>query len=123
MASELILIVDDDAKNRKLERDVLGHYGYATLEADSAEEGVRLAREAQPALVLMDIRFPGMSGVEALIALRADAATRDIPVIAVTASVMTQDRAGIMAAGFDAYQGKPINIGEFLELVRKTVRR
>lgn len=119
MNPHLILIVEDNELNRKLVRDVLQAKGYRTLETGTAEEGVRLAREHQPALVLMDIQLPGMNGIEALGHLRADASTRAIPVIAVTASAMTQNRQQILAAGFDGYQPKPINVAAFLEAVRK----
>ena len=118
MAGELILIVEDNENNRMLVRDVLQSRGHQTAETDSGEEGVRLARASQPALILMDIQLPGMNGMEALRLLRADAATRDIPVMAVTASAMTHDRHKIMAAGFDAYQSKPLNVREFVEAVR-----
>ena len=118
MAGELILIVEDNENNRMLVRDVLQSRGYQTAETDSGEEGVRLARASKPALILMDIQLPGMNGREALRLLRADAATRDIPVMAVTASAMTHDRHKIMATGFDAYQSKPINVREFVEAVR-----
>jgi CheY-like chemotaxis protein len=118
MANELILIVEDNPKNLKLLRDILQVTGYPTVEAETGEEGVRLARERQPALILMDIQLPGMSGIEALGRLRADAATRTIPVIAVTASVMAQDRERVMAAGFDGFQGKPISVRELLATVR-----
>jgi CheY-like chemotaxis protein len=84
--------------------------GYQTLEAETGEEGVRLARERQPALILMDIQLPGINGIEALHQVRADPVTRSTPVIAITASVMTQDRTRIMAAGFDGFQGKPIGV-------------
>ena len=117
MAGELILIVEDNEKNRKLVRDVLQFKGYRTLEAETAEIGLALAREASPALILMDIQLPGMNGIDALGHLRADAATRSIPVVAVTASAMMQDRQRILAAGFDAYQSKPIDVKGFLELV------
>ena len=117
MAGELILIVEDNEKNRKLVRDVLQFKGYRTIEAETAEIGLALAREAQPALVLMDIQLPGMSGIDALTHLRADSSTRAIPVVAVTASAMTQDRQRIMAAGFDAYQSKPIDVKGFIALV------
>jgi two-component system, cell cycle response regulator DivK len=117
MASELILIVEDNEKNRKLVRDVLQWKGYRTIEAESAEIGLALAREASPVLILMDIQLPGMNGIDALAELRADAATRSIPVVAVTASAMMQDRQRILAAGFDAYQSKPIDVRGFLELV------
>jgi two-component system cell cycle response regulator DivK len=123
MAGELILIVEDNEKNRKLERDVLQFHGYQTVEAETGEEGVRLAQASPPALVLMDIQLPGINGIEALGQLRADPRTRGIPVIAVTASAMTQDRQKIMAAGFDAYQSKPINVKEFVAAVRQTLDR
>jgi two-component system cell cycle response regulator DivK len=119
MAGELILIVEDNEKNRKLERDVLQFYGYQTAEAETGEEGVRLAQATPPALILMDIQLPGISGIEALGRLRADTRTRAIPVIAVTASAMTHDRQKIMAAGFDGYQSKPINVKEFVAAVRQ----
>jgi len=121
MANELILIIEDNEKNRKLVRDVLQHRGYRTLEAETGEDGVRLAREHHPALVLMDIQLPGIDGITALGQLRGDTATRGIPVIAVTASAMTHDRQKIMAAGFDGYQTKPINVREFLAAVDATV--
>ena len=123
MANELVLIVEDNEKNRKLVRDTLQFKGYRTIEAETGEDGVRVAREQQPALILMDIQLPGIDGITALGQLRADAATRAIPVIAVTASAMTQDRQKIMAAGFDGYQTKPINIKEFLEAVRQMLDR
>jgi two-component system, cell cycle response regulator DivK len=121
MANELILIVEDNEKNRKLERDVLAFHGYRIAEAESAEDGLRLALESPPALILMDIQLPGMNGIEALGRLRADSRTRGIPVIAVTASAMNQDRQKIMSAGFDGYQSKPINVKEFVAAVRQTL--
>jgi two-component system, cell cycle response regulator DivK len=123
MANELILIVEDNEKNLKLVRDVLQYKGYQTIEAGTGEDGVRLARERGPALILMDIQLPGIDGITALGQLRADPATRAIPVIAVTASAMTQDRKKIMAAGFDGYQTKPIKVREFMDAVRATLDR
>jgi len=123
MANELILIVEDNEKNLKLVRDVLRHTGYQTIEAGTGEDGVRLAKERVPALILMDIQLPGMDGITALGQLRADPATRAIPVIAVTASAMTQDRKKILAAGFDGYQTKPIKVREFMDVVRQTLDR
>jgi two-component system cell cycle response regulator DivK len=117
MAGELILIVEDHEKNRKLVRDVLQFKGYRTIEAETGEAGLALARAERPALVLMDIQLPGMNGIEALGHLRADPATRAIPVVAVTASAMMHDRQKILAAGFDAYQSKPIDVKGFLALV------
>jgi two-component system cell cycle response regulator DivK len=123
MAGELILVVEDNDKNRKLVRDVLTAKGYRLIEAETGEDGLRLAHEQRPALVLMDIQLPGIDGIEALRRLRADAATAAIPVIAVTASAMTQDRQKILAAGFDAYQSKPISIRPFVDLVREVLDR
>jgi two-component system, cell cycle response regulator DivK len=123
MAGELILLIEDNEKNRKLERDILQFHGYRTMEADTAEEGITLAQATGPALVLMDIQLPGMNGIEALHHLRADSRTRAIPVIAVTASAMTQDRQKIMAAGFDGYQAKPIDVTQFVAAVRQVVER
>src|SRR6266581_4317702 len=104
----VILIVEDNERNLKLVRDVLQVKGYETLEAVTGEDGVKLAVEHKPDLVLMDIQLPGMNGIEALGVLRANPITAKIPVIAVTASVMQQD-------------GKPINLKEFLDAVRKAV--
>jgi len=117
----LILIVEDNERNMKLVRDVLQVKGYATIEAITGEDGVKLALEQKPDLVLMDIQLPGMNGIEALRALRANSVTAKIPVIAVTASVMQQDRKQITEAGFDAYVGKPISLKEFLDAVRKAL--
>src|SRR5215813_9965836 len=103
MGGELILIVEDNEKNRKLERDVLQFHGYKTAEAETAEEGLRIALASLPALILMDIELPGMNGIQALGHLRNDPRTRSIPVVAVTASAMAHDRQKIMAAGFDGY--------------------
>jgi len=118
-----ILIVEDNEKNMKLVRDVLQVKGYATLEAVSAEDGLRLAAEHHPDLILMDIQLPGMNGIEALKVLRADPATAAIPAIAVTASVMQQDRNQITEAGFDGYLGKPLNLKEFLDAVKTVLER
>ena len=123
MASELILLVEDNEKNRKLAHDVLVHQGYRVTDAESAEEALRLVRQERPNLVLMDIHLPGIDGIAALQQLRADPATRDIPVMAVTASAMTHDRAKIMAAGFDGYQSKPISVKTFLVAVRELLDR
>jgi len=123
MANELILIVEDNEKNRKLVRDVLTFKGYRLAEAETGEDGVRLARELHPDLILMDIQLPGINGITALAQIREDPAIRHIPVIAVTASAMTHDRQKIMASGFDGYQSKPINVKEFLKAVKETLDR
>ena len=110
MANELILIVEDNDKNRKLMRDVLQFKGYRLAEAETGEEGVRLARDLHPDLILMDIQLPGIDGITAFRQIRDNPATATIPAIAVTASAMTQDRKTIMAAGFEGYQSKPLNV-------------
>jgi two-component system cell cycle response regulator DivK len=113
----LILIVEDNERNLKLVRDVLRVKGFDTIEAGTAEDGIELAAQRKPDLILMDIQLPGMNGIEALKVLRGKPETVAIPVVAVTASVMQQDRTLITEAGFDGYIGKPINIKEFLESV------
>jgi two-component system cell cycle response regulator DivK len=119
MANELILVVEDNDQNRKLVRDVLTFKGYEIIEAETGEEGVRLARERPPSLVLMDIRLPGIVGIEALRRLRADQATRRISIMAMTASVMTVDRQRITDAGFDAFQSKPLKVKDFVAAVER----
>lgn len=121
MAGELILIVEDNEKNRKLLRDVLQVKGYKTIESETAEEGLQLARENSPALILMDIQLPGMDGITALKHLKADPKTKEIPVIAVTASAMTHSREQMLTLGFDGYQTKPVSVKDFLEEVRRVL--
>ena len=116
-----VLIVEDNDKNMKLARDVLQAKGYQTLEAETGEDGVKLAREKVPDLVLMDIQLPGINGIEAFKQLRADPKTARIPVVALTASVTPTDRSQITAAGFDAFVSKPINLKEFLDTVKRLV--
>jgi two-component system cell cycle response regulator DivK len=123
MNPSLILIVEDDPNSRKLLRDVLGTVGYATREAENAEDGIRLAQECLPALILMDIRLPGMSGIEALHHLRENVSTRAIPVIAVTASVMQAQRAQALDAGFDALEQKPVSVSALLGTVKRILDR
>jgi two-component system, cell cycle response regulator DivK len=119
MANELILVVEDDEKSRKLVRDVLTFKGYDIVEAETGEEGVGLAQERRPSLILMDIRLPGIDGIQALGRLRAEVATRGIPVMAMTASVMTNDRQKVLDAGFDSFQSKPIKIKDFVAAVEQ----
>lgn len=121
MANELILIVEDNEKSRRLLRDILQVKGYQTMESDTAEEGIIIAQRELPALVLMDIQLPGINGMQARLQLRADPKTRHIPVVAVTASAMLHDRSDIENAGFDAFQSKPIEINEILKLIRDLI--
>ena len=118
-----ILIVEDNEKNMKLARDVLQSRGYTTLEAVTGEDGVRVAVEKKPDLILMDIQLPGINGIEALRQVRTDPDCARIPIVAFTASVMTADRSQITAAGFDGFIGKPINLKEFLETVKQVLAK
>ena len=123
MASKSILIIEDNPMNLKLIRDVLQIEGYETLEAESGETGVELARERHPAVILMDVNLPQMDGREAMKILKADASTRQIPIIAVTSLAMKGDRERLLAAGFDGYISKPIDIKELPRLVESYVAR
>ncbi len=118
----LVLIVEDNEKNMKLVRDILQAKGYETAEAGTAEEGIQLALARVPDLVLMDIQLPGMNGMEALKVLRSEPKTAKVPVVAITASVMTQDRKQIMDTGFDGFIEKPINLKEFLATVQAAIK-
>ena len=117
MAGARILIVEDNPKNLKLLRDVLQFKGYTTLEAETAEAGVALAQQQQPALILMDVQLPGMDGREAMKILKADTSTRYIPIVALTAFAMKGDREDLLADGFDGYVSKPIDIKELPKMV------
>ena len=108
--SACILVVEDNPKNLKLVRDVLQYSGYEVVEATTGEDGVRLAREVHPDLVLMDLQLPGIDGAEALRRIRAEVSTRSMPVVAVTAFVMADDRSSAFASGFDGYVEKPISV-------------
>jgi CheY-like chemotaxis protein len=123
MAGELILIVEDNERNLKLLRDLLGVHGYRVLEARSAEEALVLARRERPQLVLMDIQLPGMDGLAALRELRATPETRATPVVAVTAFAMNDDRERLLAAGFDGYLEKPVNVRELPSHIRSYIAR
>jgi two-component system, cell cycle response regulator DivK len=114
-----VLIVEDNEKNMKLARDILRAKGYAVLEAVNGLDGVKLALEHKPDLVLMDIQLPDINGIEAFERIRASAGTAHVKVVAFTASVTVNDRSRIGDAGFDGFLGKPINLKEFVETVRR----
>ena len=122
MAGELILIIEDNEKNRKLCRDVLQVKGYRTVEAETAEDGLKLAVEQSPALILMDIQLPGMDGITAMKQLKGDPKTQRIPIVAITASAMTNNRQAMLAEGFDGYQTKPITLKDFLGEVERVLQ-
>ena len=114
-----ILIVEDNEKNMKLVRDILQHQGHTTIEAATGGDGVRLARERQPDLILMDIQLPDIDGITALGEIRKDSALDAVPVLAVSASVMPDEQQKIVTSGFDACVTKPINLKQFLETVQR----
>jgi two-component system, cell cycle response regulator DivK len=116
MTARSILIVDDDERNRKLVRDVLQADGIPTLEARDGEEALALAAAHLPAVILLDVRLPDIDGAEVVRRLKAEPATRDIPVVAVTA--LAGAGAELIAAGFDAVLEKPIDVVELPGRVR-----
>ncbi len=113
-----ILVVEDNATNMKLSTFLLESADHTVIAATSAEIGLTLAREAHPDLILMDIQLPGMDGLQATALLKADEATRDIPVIALTALAMKGDEERILAAGCDGYIAKPLDYKDFLATIR-----
>jgi len=114
-----ILIVEDNEKNMKLVRDILQHQGHATLEAVTGTDGVRIAKEAKPDLVLMDIQLPDIDGIAALRQIRAEPLLDAMPVLAVSASVMPDEQQKIVTSGFDAFITKPINLKQFRDTVQR----
>ena len=116
--THVILVVEDNERNLKLLRDVLEYAGYDVRVARTGEDGVTLAVKEPPDLVLMDLQLPGIDGMEALRRLRESPRTADIPVVAVTAQAMKQDRERVLQAGFDGYVEKPISVRAFPEQVR-----
>jgi two-component system cell cycle response regulator DivK len=109
-----ILVVEDDEKSRRLLIDVLGYHGYDVWAVDNGEQALRDAQAYAPDAALLDIQLPGISGFDVLARLRSESNGAHLPVVAVTASVMDLDRRKILAAGFDAYVAKPVNIRELL---------
>jgi two-component system, cell cycle response regulator DivK len=119
MTSPRILVVEDNERNMKLFCELLQASGYHTLEATTGESAVELALEHGPDLVLMDIQLPDIDGVEALGRLRADERSATLPVLALTAQAMEGDRERFLAAGFDGYLSKPVDIAEFVTTVKR----
>ncbi len=117
-----ILIVDDDAKTRKLLRAMLQNSGYEIIEAENGEQGIKLAKENIPDLILMDIEMLVMDGMSAFKVIRADESTKNIPVIALTSYAMKGDKEKFLAEGFDNYISKPIDVKEFLKIVKKHIK-
>jgi CheY-like chemotaxis protein len=122
MTGGTILIVEDNALNLELATDLLAAAGYSIRQARTGEEGLQLARAEPPALILMDLRLPGLDGYDALRGLRGDPRTAHIPIVALTAQAMTGDREAALAAGFDDYISKPIDTRTFSQTVARVLR-
>lgn len=118
MSEARILVVEDNERNLKLVRDVLAFAGFEVDEARTGEEGVARARERPPDLVLMDLQLPGIDGTEALRQLRSTSTTAAVPVVALTAQAMPEDRERVTAAGFDGYVTKPVSVRGLPDAVR-----
>ncbi len=118
-----ILVVEDDEKSRRLLTDVLQYHGFDVCAVPSGEEGLADAKACCPDAALLDIQLPGISGFDVLLQLRAESAGAAMPVIAVTASVMDQDRKKILAAGFDAYVPKPVNIRQLVTTLNELLAK
>jgi two-component system cell cycle response regulator DivK len=118
-----ILVVEDDEKSRRLLTDVLAFHGYDVAAAANGEEGLRAAIATMPDAALLDIQLPGISGFEVLAGLRHSQCGAGLPVVAVTASVMEQDRKKILAAGFNAFISKPVNIRELLKTLKELLNK
>jgi two-component system, cell cycle response regulator DivK len=117
-----VLIVDDNEMNLRLFTVHIRALGYEVLTARDGEEGVRVAKAAQPNLILMDIQMPVMDGIAALHALRSDEQTKDIPVIALTSYAMNGDKERFLDDGFVDYISKPIDMDSFIESVNKAIK-
>lgn len=122
MTEPVVLVVEDNARNLKLARDVLAYAGFIVREATTGEEAVADAVRALPDIILMDLQLPGIDGHTALSQLRADPRTAGIPVVALTAFAMAEDRRRALDAGFDGYLEKPINVREFAAQVRAVLQ-
>lgn len=118
-----ILIVEDNEINRKLFERIVSSMGHETLTANDGREGIEVAEETVPDLVLMDIKMPVMDGSEALKALRAGKNTKTIPVVAVTAYAMKGDRERFLAEGFTDYIAKPAKREDFIKTVKSVLEK
>jgi two-component system cell cycle response regulator DivK len=125
MNATRVLVVEDNERNLKLVRDVLQYAGYEIIEASTGEEGVELAQSRSPDVILMDLQLPDIDGMEALRRIRKSPVTADVPVVAVTAFAMQDDRARVFDAGFDGYLEKPLSVRELPAQVQQflTARR
>ena len=118
MSQSRILVVEDNPKNLKLVRDVLTYSGYEVIEAKCGEDGVRLAAEESPDLILIDLQLPGIDGAEALRQIRLNGTNADVTVVAVTAFAMNDDRQRAFQSGFNGYVEKPISVRGLPQQIR-----
>ena len=123
MANELILIVEDNEKNRKLVRKVLEKIGYRTQEVETGEEAIEAVRREAPDLILMDYQLPGIDGIETFKRIRAEHSIPRMPIVAVTASAMPEDTARMRQAGFDGFETKPINVKNLMATIAALLAR
>ena len=122
MAGEAVLVVDDNPVNVRLLRMLLGEAGYEVREAADAEQAMAVLRDFRPRMILMDVRLPGLDGLELTRRLKADPATRDVVIVGVTACAADGDAERVLAAGCDGYVAKPIDIHELLAMVDRHLR-
>lgn len=123
MPGATVLVVEDDEKSRELASEILAASGFEVVVCETAEECLERVAGIAPDIILMDIRLPGISGIEALQRLREMPGLAETPVVAVTASVMPLQRSAVMDAGFDGFISKPISITAVLETVTGLLRR
>lgn len=120
--SKKILIVEDIPMNRRLIGDILKYHGYEIYEAADGEEGIRMAREHIPDLIIMDLQMPVMNGYGAIEILKNDSETKHIKILAVTSFAMAGDRKKVLETGADDYISKPINTRELPMVVERLLR-
>ena len=116
------LVVDDNGNNLMLEKDLLEVAGFEVFEAENAADGIAIARKEKPDIIIMDVRLPDMRGTEAAMILRQDKETCDIPIVFVTAFVMSEHREGIDAIPNSGFIGKPINTRTFAKEVSQFIK-
>jgi two-component system, cell cycle response regulator DivK len=121
MPVKRVLLVEDNADNRFIYSAMLRHAGYDVVLATNGHEGLELGRTNAPDLVLMDISLPGLDGLEVTRRLKAESATRHIPIVALTAHALPADRVRALEAGCDAYLAKPIAPPAVLAEVRRLI--
>jgi len=119
LVPEKILVVEDDIVNRTLLRDVLKYYGYEVIEAQDGREGVKLAKEHMPAIILMDVQMPEMDGIQATKILKSGPETKNIKIISLSAFVLDSETKDFLDVGFDDYISKPIDIKQLPALIKK----